>query len=203
MEASELASMGPVEPIIENRTPHEADERQWSDWMSLANAGDGDAYRRLMTDLASVTESYIVARFGRSEVVDDCVQEVLLAVHRARATYHPARPFRPWFFTIVRNKTIDVLRRRQVRRNETPDSEGIVSAPERDPSDPAAVMDGRSVLAKLDVKQREALLLTKIEGYSMEEAATAAGVSRTAMKTRVHRALRSARKLLEREGVGR
>ena len=67
--------------------------------------------------------------------------------------------------------------------------------------DPGDLVDGHSILSRLDPRQREALLLTKFEGCSMEEAASRAGVSRTAMKTRVHRALRAVRKVLEREGV--
>jgi len=169
--------------------------------MALANAGDADAYRRLMTELSSATEAYLVVHFGRSEILEDCVQEVLLSVHRARSTYNPVRPFRPWFFTIVRNKMLDQLRRGRVRRRETADSDHLADLADDTRVDPGDAIDGRSILSRLETKQREALLLTKFAGYSMEEAGAAAGVSRTAMKTRVHRALRSARKVLERERV--
>jgi RNA polymerase sigma-70 factor (ECF subfamily) len=56
-------------------------------------------------------------------------------------------------------------------------------------------------LATLEPAYREALVLTKFEGYSLEEAATRAGVSTGAMKTRVHRALRTLQKRLRTEGL--
>ena len=44
-------------------------------------------------------------------------------------------------------------------------------------------------------------MLTKIEGFSMREAAEKLGISETAMKTRVHRALRRVQKIWEREPI--
>lgn len=196
----------PVRVSLPTSTSNEprfaADERRWSDWMSRANDGDAEAYRSLMTELAMAVEAYLASRFGRPDFLEDCVQESLLAVHRARATYDPKRSFRPWLFSIVRHKMIDLLRRRGVRSRERADSDHVeaVQSPggERDPSD---AIDGASILERLDPKYREALVLTKFAGFSMEEAAAEAGVSRTAMKTRVHRGLRAARKLLEKEGL--
>jgi RNA polymerase sigma-70 factor (ECF subfamily) len=68
-------------------------------------------------------ERYLRRHFGESDFVEDCVQECLLAIHRARATFDPARRFRPWMFAIVRHKAIDMLRRRGTRRrHETQDA---------------------------------------------------------------------------------
>ena len=46
------------------------------------------------------------------DLLEDCVQESLAAVHKARDTYETARLFRPWLFAIVRYKTFDILRKR-------------------------------------------------------------------------------------------
>jgi hypothetical protein len=34
----------------------------------------------------------------RRAIIDDVVQETLLAAHHARQTYDPGRPFAPWFY---------------------------------------------------------------------------------------------------------
>ena len=68
-------------------------------------------------------------------------------------------------------------------------------------TDPGAGLEGARLLATLESAYREALVLTKFEGYSLEEAATRAGVSTGAMKTRVHRALRTLQKRLREEGL--
>ena len=44
---------------------------------------------------------------------EDLLQEVLMSVHAARATYDPARPFIPWLKAIVVNRVIDFVRRQK------------------------------------------------------------------------------------------
>ncbi len=98
----------------------------------------------------------------------------------------------------MRHKAIDLVRRGRVRRPADPRDasdeatfgidHGVVDASHR--------LDAASLLDRLDPKYREALVLTKLEGYSLAEAAAQAGVSATAMKTRVHRAIRALQKSL-------
>lgn len=175
------------------------EERRWSAAMARALAGDGEAYAKLMAELADVVEAYLRARFGavrESDFLEDCVQEALLALHRVRHTWDPRRPFRPWMFAVVRHKVIDLLRRREVRRTE-PDASEQAADRERDP---AQRIDGARLLEALEPGEREALVLTKLEGYSLEEAAARAGVSLAAMKSRVHRAVQRVQRRLREEG---
>jgi len=167
--------------------------------MGLACQGDSEAYADLMHEIARAVEAYLHARFGPSDQLEDCVQEALLAVHRARHTWDPQRPFRPWLFTIVRHKTIDHFRRARARAGEQAAGEGLARLADPAGVDPGRGVDGARILARLSPEHRQALALTKLAGYSLAEAALATGVSQTAMKTRVHRALRSVRRLLAHE----
>ncbi len=66
--------------------------------MRRAQAGDRGAYERLMAELASTIEGYLRSRCRSdcaSDFYEDCVQESLIAIHRARHTYDPRRSFRP------------------------------------------------------------------------------------------------------------
>jgi RNA polymerase sigma-70 factor (ECF subfamily) len=174
------------------------DEQRWSAWMACALAGDREAYAKLMAELADVVESYLRARFGAvraSDFLEDCVQEALLALHRVRHTWDPGRPFRPWMFAVVRHRVIDLLRRSELRRSElAPAQEPAGSEP-----DPADRLDSARLLEALEPGDREALVLTKLEGYSLEEAAARVGVSPAAMKSRVHRAVQRVKKRLREE----
>jgi RNA polymerase sigma-70 factor, ECF subfamily len=176
------------------------DEQRWSAWMARAVAGDREAYAKLMAELADVVESYLRARFGAlraSDFLEDCVQEALLALHRVRHTWDPGRPFRPWMFAVVRHKVIDLLRRSELRRSElAPAQEPAGSEP-----DPAHRLDSARLLEALEPGDREALVLTKLEGYSLEEAAARVGVSPAAMKSRVHRAVQRVQKRLREEDL--
>ena len=98
---------------------HAQDEARWSNWIAAANNGDKATYQQLLQEIAGATEAYVRHRFGNVMLLEDCVQESLLAIHNARHTYDSARPFRPWMFTIIRQKTIDLLRKsRTISENE-------------------------------------------------------------------------------------
>jgi RNA polymerase sigma-70 factor (ECF subfamily) len=174
------------------------EEARWSAWMCRANAGDRDAYERLLAEIGGVMERYLRRRFGSSDLVEECVQECLLSIHRARASYDPSRSFRSWMFAILRHKAIDLLRRRGTRqRHETAAPRGEeVAAPA---VDPGTALEAAEALAAIRPEYRDALILTKLQGHSLAEAARLAGVSVTAMKSRVHRGIRDVRSLLERE----
>jgi RNA polymerase sigma-70 factor (ECF subfamily) len=166
--------------------------------MARASDGDRSAYRKLLEEVGDVMHAYLHKHFGEGDFVEDCVQECLLSLHRARATYDPARRFRPWMFTIVRHKAIDFLRRGGMRARLGVDF--AREAPTSDPGKGAETrIEVRQILAGLEPKYREALVLTKLDGYSLSDAAARSGISATAMKTRVHRAITQVRDRLEGE----
>lgn len=172
--------------------------------MAAAQSGDEAAYRALLAELAEVTRKFLLSRFGHSEFVDDCVQETLISIHQARHTYDPGRPFRAWFFAIVRNKSIDLFRQRRTRTRALEhyqrDHE-ILSQGDHEREDEHGMAEGR-LLESLPEQQREVLVLTKIIGYSGKEAADRLGITEGAVKLRTHRAIRSLRRMLEKEEPG-
>lgn len=177
------------------------DEQQWSDWMRAAQDGDEDSYRRLLEALGRVIENYLHSRFGALDFLEDIVQESLLAIHQARHTYSPDRPFRPWMFAIVRYKAIDILRKRNVRRDVNrelaEEEQHALFEGQATAGDAGGLLESAETFACVKPLYREALILTKVRGLSNREAAQEAGVSETAMKVRVHRGLRELRNLLK------
>ena len=132
-----------------------------------------------------------MARFGACDFVDDCVQDSLIAIHQARHTFDPRRPFRAWLFAIVRHKAIDTLRRQRTRQQ----------AHERYRAGAEAVSGpGAPDAGAVAAAHREALTLTKILGLSTAEAAARLAISEGALKVRVHRAVNRLRQLLDTEG---
>ena len=172
-------------------TDREADERRWSAWMTEAQAGNAESYERLLHELSPVIRGYLHARFGRFDALDDCVQECLLTIHQARHSYDSRRPFRPWLFAIVRNRTIDVMRK---ARRRTEFTENAVVNPDWN-----SEIDSRRLLGQLSKGLRETLLLTKLLGLSTAECAARQGISESLVKVRVHRGIRQLRSLWEAE----
>jgi RNA polymerase sigma-70 factor (ECF subfamily) len=173
------------------------DELRWSSLMISAQSGNEQDYRQLLVELSELVSRYLQSRFGGYDFVEDCVQDVLIAVHEARHTYDGRRPFRPWLFAIVRYKSTDAIRRSEVRgRHLSPQT----SSPEEPAIDgPDEDLGGARLIASLPLNLREPLTLTKIVGLSTAEAAGRLKISESALKVRVHRAIKRLRKMMEKE----
>lgn len=158
--------------------------------MIAAQAGDGAAQTQLLTALAGHLRAYFARRLARSaQDVEDLVQEALLAIHLKRATYDPRFAFTPWAFTIARYKMIDHFRRQGGRLNVPIDDAEELLAKEN-PEEGAVRHDVARLLAKLPARQRALMTDVKLTGHSMEEAAARAGMSVTATKVAIHRAMK-------------
>ncbi|MDH5307361.1 MAG: RNA polymerase sigma factor, partial [Myxococcales bacterium] len=157
------------------------------------------SYAALLEDLYAAVAAYLRKNFGALPMLDDCVQESLIALHRARHSYDAKRPFRPWLFTIVRHKAVDFLRRAHSRDRGEAERRAVDEPRGDDAAERFELqLDTSRFLTDLNPAHREALILTKLQGHSVSEAARVAGISSTAMRSRVHRALRLARRALER-----
>jgi len=174
------------------------EEQRWARLMAQSQRGERAAYEQLLGELGHAIETYIRLRFGRLDILEDCVQECLITVHQARHTYDPTRLFRPWLFTLVRHRTIDMLRQRETWLN-TRRALAQVEAPPGVPDSLLSLVDGLKLLELLPPDHREVVVLAKYGGYTAAEAAQWLGISESATKARLHRALNALRKILERE----
>lgn len=121
-------------------------------------------------------------------------------MHRARHTYRPGSPVKPWFYAIGRHTAIDALRKKGRRREIEGMDEFIattVSGPREDHDRGDDDVDLEGLVEKLPPKQKEALLLTKVSDLSIRDAATAMGTSESAVKVNVHRAVKTLRRFLD------
>jgi len=181
--------------------PNEDVEARWTARMKAAQEGDAEAYRQLLGELLPVVERQVRAKLFDASGVDDVVQNALLAIHRARSTYRPERPFGPWMRVIVRNATIDHLRQHKRRRERETAVEDFDLI--RDPSsggepDSTALSPVLArALEELPAGQRQAVEMIHLEGLSVAEAAARVGVSGGALKVRAHRGYRALRERLK------
>ena len=169
--------------------------------MARAQAGEREAYRRLLEDVTPFIRALAARRLHDASEVEDAVQDVLLTVHMIRHTYDPARPFAPWLAAIANRRIIDRLRRqmrRNLRQTTLSSKQETFSAPEANLED--AGLDAvalRAAIERLPPGQRQAIKLLKLGEMSLKEAATASGMSIVALKVATHRALATLRKALE------
>jgi RNA polymerase sigma factor (sigma-70 family) len=154
--------------------------------------GDAVSYRSFLHDLRIHLGRFLRRRLSRADGdVEDILQEVLLAVHRARHTYRPDRPLTAWAHAIARYKLVDFFRARAR-------GAAFHISLERD-WHPAVTLDCEWADASRDVGQlldnlpdryRLPILHTKLRGLSVTETAVLTGLTESAVKMGVHRGMK-------------
>lgn len=156
-------------------------------------AGDSSAYQRFLAELSSLLRGFLRRRMTQlPDDVEDLVQESLLVIHIQRHTYRPEQPLTAWVHTIARYKMIDLLRsraRREALHEPLEDDLQVFATCDTDAADARRDLDG--LLDTLSPRHRRALVMTKLEGASVSDAAAATGMSEVAVRVGVHRSLKA------------
>jgi RNA polymerase sigma factor (sigma-70 family) len=165
----------------------------WPTEQVVNAAQQGDT--RAIATLLSGSHAH-VRRFARTlcatpEDAEDAAQEALIVMYRKIGTLRATAALASWMFQIVRNECI---RRSRVTLNRLVPV--ATAAPSAEDAALAHLEIERIVdsISKLPPEQRAVLVLRDIHGLSGAATAQALGLSRTAMKSRLHRgreALRS------------
>jgi RNA polymerase sigma-70 factor (ECF subfamily) len=177
------------------------------DLMARYCDGDASAFRELYALVAPRLYGYLVKMARQRALADDLLQQTFMKVHRARGAYIRGADPIPWIYAIAHRTFLDDTRRvkRAVVRvgegDELPevqaDLQGQTDDRRDEPrADPELLQSALDALAELPEQQRQAVVLTKLEGKSVAEAAEIAGTTVGAMKVRAHRGYEVLRKLL-------
>jgi RNA polymerase sigma factor (sigma-70 family) len=177
-----------------------AKDRQLAVLMRSAQQGNRAAYVSLLREVAQILNRVVQSRawFLAAADREDLVQDVLLSLHAARATYDPQRPFLPWLMSIAHNRIIDHARRNSRRSSnevlvdklpEVIADDGL-GTPMSEYGDPKAL---HQAIKNLPPVQRTAIELLKLREMSLKEAAQVSGMSIGALKVAIHRAIKALR----------
>ncbi|VVT46315.1 RNA polymerase, sigma-24 subunit, ECF subfamily [Kosakonia radicincitans] len=172
----------------------EAARDEWPRLMALAQAGDQQAYTRLLKALVPVIRTLARRQIADEVLVDDVIQDVLLTVHRVRHTYDPSAPFLPWLMAIAHARTVDALRERGrhwQREVESEDASLLIasSEPSQAPEELSALLN------QLPDRQRQVIEHVHLREMSLAETATHNNLTVSAVKSLLHRALNNLRRL--------
>ena len=168
--------------------------------------GDRHAFDELYAHAAPKLLRYLVRLSGSVSAAEDLLQLSFLKLHRARASYIEGAAPLPWMYTIAHRTFLDHARKHKRAKivdvgGELPEQranlrgqlhlDGTESA-----EDGEELERTMEALQALPPSQRQAVVLTKLDGKSMQEAAEIAGTSTGAMKVRAHRGYQALRKSL-------
>jgi RNA polymerase sigma-70 factor, ECF subfamily len=162
--------------------------------MARYQTQDAQAGALLVEKLGTQIFQYFLAHVRNRADAEDLLQDFWLRIHKARQTFRPGEPLLPWIYAIAHRVRIDDYRRsRNVRREETLEDHEFHTAAEEAP---VPKQDIGELLSTLPASQREAILLMKVSGLSLEEVARATGATVGSVKQKVHRGYQRLRSLL-------
>jgi RNA polymerase sigma factor (sigma-70 family) len=165
--------------------------------MRSAQAGDGTAYSKLLSEVAIRMRRLVRRRapWLSPEDVEDMVQDILLSLHQARATWDPARPFLPWMVAIARARLADnarrYARRAAIDLAASDLAETFCDIPTNTGAETVVnLLAVRKAMKDLTPAEKQAVDLLRLREMSLIEAAEASGSTVAALKVAIHRAMR-------------
>ncbi len=168
--------------------------------VTQARRGSRDAFgalvSRYLRPALAVAWEYAPTR----DDAEDLVQDAFLRALRSLDRFDESRPFRPWFFTILRNVARNAAERHSRWTSVAVPEE--LRAADGDPEDEAhramlreSIQEGLDMLPQM---QRTCFRLCDIEGFDGSEVAEMLGLSAATVRTHRHRARATLREALER-----
>lgn len=170
--------------------------------------GEQAAFSLLYAGLEMKLRAFLTRLTGVPSVADDLLQETFMRIHRARGSFEQGAAVVPWAYAIARNAWLDHVRSAKVRgnagrANSSHDDIAAADPPTGPDADSEQMAIARetaalveAVLRKLAPAQREAFVLLRYEGMSVEDAAAVLGSTPTAVKLRAFRAYEALREAL-------
>jgi RNA polymerase sigma-70 factor (ECF subfamily) len=191
------AASSEMEPVASRELERLIQFRQGDD------ASRDHAFESLFRIHQRAVYGWILRIVRNAPAAEDLTLETFWRIYRAHARFEPERGFEPWARRIATRTALDWLRARKPEYATA--SEFFADLPSRAEEDWAVSAEIRrktaQAFARLRPGLRVAATLAVIEERPHKEVAEALGISVTAVKLRVFRALRLLRKDLQQQGI--
>ena len=160
----------------------------------FAEAGHVPSFEALYDRHADYIFRVALRMVGNREAAEDATQEAWIRASRAMASFRGQSAFRTWICGIAINCCRETWRKRRLPSAGSDDVPVEPAANTPDPLDAVAV---RRALNLMDQDGREALILHDVLGHTHDEIARILGIAPGTSKSRLFRARRTLRGLLD------
>lgn len=178
--------------------------RSDAELMRRAASGDKAAFEELVLRWRKPAESFALRLTGSREEAEEIVQDCFVRLWLYREKYKPDFSFKTFFFTLVKRRAVDELRKRNAAiHSEIPDEYEI-------PADGTAELAfiekelADTVYDKIDELRKsdgDSFYLFAVCGLPAREIAARLGISEVNVRVRIYRTRNKLRRLLEKEGL--
>lgn len=164
--------------------------------------GDRAALAALVERYHAPIYRYLLRLTAQPELAEDLTQDCFVRLVRCGGLYAYPRPFRPWLYTIAANTLRRHLESAYHRHPSIPyEQDDRLAAAAETPDlliGPWVDRDEvRAALGQISADHREVIILRYVEDFALNEIATILHLPLGTVKTRLLRALRRLRALLE------
>jgi RNA polymerase sigma-70 factor (ECF subfamily) len=161
--------------------------------IKLARKGDQDAFAQIVETYQNPVYNLCYRMLGTPQAAEDAAQESFWRAYKNLHRYDMKRPFPTWLLSIAAHYCIDQQRR---KRLPTMDLNEIIEFTAEDPApSPESSLINvefsdkvQHQLAQLSENDRAVLILRYWHEYSENEICQALSISKSAVKSRLHRA---------------
>ena len=179
-------------------------EKTDEEWMLVLSQGDHEGLAELVRRYQNDLFRFCLHYLKDAERAKDLAQETFIRVYTARERFDQTRKFRPWVLCIARNLYLNEIKRKKAVSMESleeyasssRDESGELFHSSADAPDESLQIAERNelvmkALAELDQESREIVKLRFFERLQAREIAEVIGSTEGAVRTRLHRILRS------------
>jgi RNA polymerase sigma-70 factor, ECF subfamily len=158
--------------------------------LASARTGDQASFERLIVPHIAVGYRLAAAMLNDASQGEDAVQEATLRAWRSIGQLRSGAQIRAWFLTIVANRCRSMRGARWWSVIRTPETQSGLPSP----ADAADRREDLSrALGRLNPEERAAVFLRFYEDMNSSEVGEALGITATAARSRIHRALQRLR----------
>lgn len=176
------------------------DAPPFDEWCRRLKASDREAYAELFDAMYEPLFRYVRSITGSPEAARDVAQDTFIRLWEVRESLSPDQSLEAYLYRIARNRAYNHERNRRTRdkkETEVRDQTAAQPAPPARPDDQAGAeqLEDRlwQWIGELTGRQREALVLTRFDGLSHEEAADVMDISPRTVNNHIVRALKHLR----------
>jgi RNA polymerase sigma-70 factor (ECF subfamily) len=174
------------------------EEKEFVQVLARAISGDVSAFEQIVIRYERRVLTLAWRLLGSGADAQDASQEVFMRAFRFLRKFDSTRPFEPWLIRLTVNVCRDIGRKRTVTVLLDADAVQAHSDPHMELSSEEQKAMLKKALQELPEKERAAVVLRDIEGFSTAEVAEILGSSAATVRSQISTARLKIRKVLKR-----
>ncbi len=154
--------------------------------------GEVEAFGHLVHKYQRRALAHARALTGNAADAADVTQNAFLDAFRHLDRFDETREFYPWFYVLLRNRCF----KQSARSKNATSTSDVVEAAEPTASSPEEMYDVRKALDRLDIADREIIVLKHLDGWTYDELAERLEIPRGTVMSRLFHARQRLKLLL-------